>query len=111
MYLLFEHVKDSMVRYTILWTWRSIDKVYKHEPATASSIVGTALENISEYTKQGIDEDAIRGVGATAYFAGTDTVIHLQAAYIFESVANFRSDQFLYPHLFRNDDPPFRSGC
>ena len=77
MYSLFEHVKGSMVRYTFLWTWPLIDKVEKHEPAVVSSIVGTALKNISEYTKLGINEDVIRGVGATAYFAGTDTVIHL----------------------------------
>ena len=50
----------------------------KHEPATASSIVGNALENMSEYTKKGIDEDVIRGAGATGWFAGTDTVIYFR---------------------------------
>ena len=52
-----------------------IDRVKKHEPSTALSIVGTAWENLAEYTNQGIDEDVIRGAGATAYLAGTDSVI------------------------------------
>jgi len=110
MYLTLEHVKSSMVRRAFLWARPLIDNVEKNEPATASSVVGTALENISEYTKQGIDEDVVRGAGATAYFAGTDTVIYLRAATSLRGITDLRLDQFPYPHFFRDDDPPFRSG-
>lgn len=111
-YLTLEYVKGSMVRCTFLWAQPLIDNVEKHEPTTVSSVVGTSLENISEYTKQGIDEDVVRGAGATAYFAGADTVIiHLRAATSLRGTTNLRLDQFPYPHLFRDDDPSFRSGC
>jgi hypothetical protein len=70
-----EHMKCSMVWHPFVSGWLSVDRTEQHEPATASSIVGNALENM--HTDQGIDEDVIRGAGATGYLAGSDTVTHL----------------------------------
>ena len=67
-----------MVRRTVASGMTINSPSLKHEPATASSIVGNALENMPEYIKKGIDEGVLQGAAATAWFAGTDTVIYLR---------------------------------
>lgn len=36
------------------------------------------MENMPEYIKKGIDEGVLQGAAATAWFAGTDTVVYLR---------------------------------
>ncbi|KAF9645500.1 cytochrome P450 [Thelephora ganbajun] len=53
----FQHVKESLQADTVI----------------TSSFVATCLEELPELSKDGIDEEAIRGVGGTIYFGGEET--------------------------------------